>query len=97
MTTSNEVKNFGFSCQQKWEDMTITEDKRIRFCEECGRNVYHCANETQLDEAIANTQCVKVIFYDDGWKREKEFIGFALNPSAILFMMPGCTDPQWRL
>ncbi len=51
---------FKFKCPLLWENLTETEDGKIRFCGECKRKVYFCENDEELKSRAEAGECVAV-------------------------------------
>jgi uncharacterized protein (TIGR02996 family) len=51
---------FEFQCPKQWEELKPTETARVRFCDACQRNVYHCATVQEAQEHADRRECVAV-------------------------------------
>jgi hypothetical protein len=51
---------FGFRCAQNWDAMDETSRADVRFCRECGKDVYFVENTIELSEAIGLNRCVAI-------------------------------------
>ena len=51
---------FGFKCSKKWEDLNVTSNKGIKFCDDCQREVYFIEDLVPLEEAIMLNRCVAI-------------------------------------
>ncbi len=51
---------FGFKCSQKWEALRVTRMANVRFCTECGKDVYKIQDKDALLEAIQLNRCVAI-------------------------------------
>ena len=51
---------FGFRCAQNWDAMKETSRDGVRFCEECGKDVYWITDKESLMEAITMNRCVAI-------------------------------------
>ena len=51
---------FGFRCAQDWDAMKDTSRDGVRFCEECGKDVYWITNKESLMEAITLNRCIAI-------------------------------------
>lgn len=49
---------FGFKCNQNWFKLNETENKDIKFCSKCEKNVYMVHNNAELANAIQENKCV---------------------------------------
>jgi hypothetical protein len=62
MLAESRVENcdFAFRCPQKWHQLELTADTRVRHCESCRKDVHYC---TTINEARAHAQrgrCVAI-------------------------------------
>lgn len=57
-----------FVCPKKWNEMKPTENRKVRFCEDCKKNVYFCDNIIEARELGNQGCCVGI---DVGVKREE--------------------------
>jgi uncharacterized protein (TIGR02996 family) len=51
---------FEFECPMKWEKLTATADRKVRFCESCRRNVHYCDTIEEAREHAWQDECVAV-------------------------------------
>lgn len=49
---------FSYKCSKSWSDLEDTEDESIRFCRDCQREVYFCADDDELLSYIRLNRCV---------------------------------------
>lgn len=49
---------WGYSCKQKWEDLTQTRSVNIRFCGECQKEVFWIDDREDLIESIVLNRCI---------------------------------------
>jgi len=49
---------WGYKCEKKWKDLTITTQENTRFCDSCEQSVYYCENLTVLANNVALNRCV---------------------------------------
>jgi len=58
--TKEYIRNcsWGYSCDQKWEGLSSTQDTSIRFCDTCQREVHRCETSDILAKNIALNRCV---------------------------------------
>lgn len=62
-----------FVCHKKWNEMQPTENSKVRFCEDCEKNVYFCDNIVEARELGYQGCCIGI---DVGVKRkEKDLMG----------------------
>lgn len=63
-----QIKNckFVYKCPLEWDDLKVTADVDVRFCEKCEHSVYLCRNNEELQEATRKKQCVAVNRDEDG-------------------------------
>jgi len=50
----------------KWETLSDTDDRQIRFCQSCQKEVFFCNTNEELAEAINMNRCICI---------EKPFLG----------------------
>jgi uncharacterized protein (TIGR02996 family) len=51
---------FEFQCPRRWEKMQSTDDPRVRFCDACRKNVYHCSTAREVQHHATQGHCVAV-------------------------------------
>ena len=51
---------FEFVCDKRWDEMTTTNENRVRFCEGCKENVHYCDTITEAREHAQQGHCVAV-------------------------------------
>jgi uncharacterized protein (TIGR02996 family) len=51
---------FNFVCDKRWDELTVTEDNAVRFCEGCKQNVYYCDTITEARNHAQEQHCVAV-------------------------------------
>jgi uncharacterized protein (TIGR02996 family) len=51
---------FDFVCEKTWADLKPTEDKSVRHCETCSKNVYFCDNLADAREHSQENHCIAV-------------------------------------
>lgn len=61
--------DFNFVCPKKWNEMEPTENRKVRFCGDCKKNVYFCDNIVEARELGNQGCCVGI---DVGVKRKKD-------------------------
>ena len=49
-----------YECPLEWKNLKKTDDSKIRFCNECSKNVYRCKTEKDMDEHIKLNHCIAV-------------------------------------
>ena len=49
-----------YECPYEWKNLQITDDSKIRFCNECNKNVYQCKTEKEMDKHIKLRHCIAV-------------------------------------
>ena len=54
---------FAFKCKAEWDELDNTEDDRIKFCNDCQKEVYLCSDDDQLVKAIKLNRCVALVRY----------------------------------
>jgi hypothetical protein len=56
---------FAFKCNSKWIDLTPTDNQRIRFCQDCQKEVHMCEDDDELVKSVRLNRCI-AIYRDDG-------------------------------
>ena len=51
---------FGYKCPLEWKNLKKTKDSKVRFCDECHKNVYRCRTGEDMDKHIQLNHCVAV-------------------------------------
>lgn len=51
---------FAFQCEAEWDELDETSEKRIRFCNQCQKQVHFCDTDEQLLNAIKSNLCVAI-------------------------------------
>lgn len=57
---------FKFQCDKTWDGLNPTENRRVRHCNQCQKDVHLVTTERQLSKAISNDLCVAVDLIDTG-------------------------------
>ena len=50
--------SFAFKCEMQWKKLRETEDRKIRFCKNCQKEVYFCESDEELVDAIHRNKCI---------------------------------------
>ena len=64
---------FAFKCTVKWSEITPTDDDKIRFCQDCQKEVHLCEDDDELVKSVRLNRCVA--FYRDGGMEMGDLIG----------------------
>jgi uncharacterized protein (TIGR02996 family) len=51
---------FELVCDKRWDELTVTEDNAIRYCEGCKQNVHYCDTLTVAREHAEKGHCIAV-------------------------------------
>lgn len=51
---------FGFKCTVNWDELTPSDDKFVRHCGSCEKNVYYISEPEEMMEAIKLNRCVAI-------------------------------------
>ena len=51
---------FGYKCPLEWKHLKKTKDLKVRFCDECNKNVYRCRTDEDIDKHIQLNHCVAI-------------------------------------
>ena len=54
---------FEYKCPLEWKNLNKTKDSKVRFCNECNKNVYRCRTEKDIDKHVELNHCIAI---DDG-------------------------------
>jgi len=55
---------YTFICDKTWDDLELTDKKKVRFCASCEKKVYKCTTFKDFQKCAKNQQCVCYIDYD---------------------------------
>jgi hypothetical protein len=55
-----EVYTFEYKCPLEWKNLKKTEDSKVRFCDECNKNVYRCKTDEEIDKHRQLNHCIAV-------------------------------------
>ena len=61
-----------YECPYEWKNLKKIGDSKIRFCNECNKNVYRCKTEKDMDEHIKLNHCIAV--------NEPQVMGMIVEP-----------------
>lgn len=53
-------EHFAFRCPLKWENLQLTDDHKVRHCEACDKNVYHCNTVVEARGHTRAGECVAI-------------------------------------
>jgi uncharacterized protein (TIGR02996 family) len=51
---------FELVCDKRWDELNVTEDNAVRYCEGCKQNVHYCDTITQAREHARQGHCVAI-------------------------------------
>jgi uncharacterized protein (TIGR02996 family) len=51
---------FAFQCPKRWEKLKPTEAGRVRYCDACHKNVYHCSTIEEAQDHADKGDCVAI-------------------------------------
>lgn len=51
---------FAYECSAKWDELAATNENKIRFCNECEKEVHRCDTDAELLRAIRSNLCVAI-------------------------------------
>jgi uncharacterized protein (TIGR02996 family) len=51
---------FNYLCDRRWEDLQATDDRAVRFCAGCKRNVHYCDTIMEARELAQEGHCIAV-------------------------------------
>lgn len=49
---------FKFECSQNWDDLTKTSNEKVRYCGQCGNDVFSVQNDEELNSNAEKGRCV---------------------------------------
>ena len=52
--------SFAYKCNMDFEELNSTDDKNIKFCTQCQREVHYCATEDELIDALQRNKCIAI-------------------------------------
>jgi len=72
---------FVFICDKTWEELTPTDDPKVKDCDQCGKTVTFCEDFKELTECAKKQKCVCYFnpeAYSSAihWNKEKNIIEF---------------------
>src|SRR5262249_604451 len=77
------IIRFSYLCDRRWEDLRVTDDRAVRFCDVCKHNVHYCDTITEAREHATKGHCISVdlgvIRRADDLEPERHWLG---RPSA---------------
>jgi uncharacterized protein (TIGR02996 family) len=53
-----EMVPFGYLCDRRWEDLSSTDNRAVRFCDTCQQNVHYCDTITEARRHAEDGQCI---------------------------------------
>jgi hypothetical protein len=60
MRTTIRNCTFAFRCVQNWQELEETDDRNIRFCPDCKKQVFFCSSEGEIAQAIKWNRCIAI-------------------------------------
>ena len=52
---------FAFKCDMKWEKLSETDSRNIKFCNDCQKEVHFCRTDEELVEAVKRNKCIGIV------------------------------------
>lgn len=78
-TIENCDEHFAFQCPQKWENLQLTANHKVRHCDACARDVYYCNSMDEARWHASEGRCVTVplgvLRYPGDLDRDAHFTG----------------------
>ena len=75
---------FDFKCPLTWESLELTENRDVRFCKSCIRNVYQCKTKEDFIYHSKAGHCISIQPFDDdpldNIDRSERLMGFPAPP-----------------
>jgi hypothetical protein len=51
---------FAFRCNKRWDDLARTAKPGVKFCDDCSKEVFWCASDADLADAVRQGWCVAI-------------------------------------
>ena len=51
---------FGFKCNKQWDELTLTSEDEVKFCQTCQKEVYFCSSDDELAAYVRLNRCVAI-------------------------------------
>ena len=51
---------FEYKCPLEWKNLNKTKNSKVRFCDECNKNVYRCRTDEDIDKHIQLNHCIAI-------------------------------------
>ena len=51
---------FKFKCPKKWDDLVITEDQKVRHCQQCNQSVTLCTSRKEIERLTSKGECIAI-------------------------------------
>ena len=67
--------SFEYKCPLKWKNLKRTNKSKIRFCDQCNKNVYLCKTDKNINKNIKLNNCIAI----DGPDKETMTMGIILQ------------------
>ena len=62
---------FAFRCPKKWSELNVTDTKRVRFCDNCEKEVYLATSGLEFERHARKNRCVALAQFDEQNRGEK--------------------------
>ena len=73
-----DIKNcFEYVCPEKWNNFQKTDNKDVRFCGSCNKQVFKATNKKSIDKLAKQNKCVA---YFNGEKSSPSMMGQTVYP-----------------
>ena len=73
-----DIKNcFEYVCPEKWNNLQKTDNKDVRFCGSCNKQVFKATNKKSIDKLANQNKCVA---YFDGEESSPSIMGQIVYP-----------------
>ena len=56
----SELVRFTYQCPKRWQNLQVTENDTVRFCNACQENVYYCTDKPQAEQHARQGHCIAI-------------------------------------
>ena len=65
---------FKFKCPKKWDDLIITEDPKVRHCQQCDQSVTLCTSQKEFKKLTAKGNCIAIDLVQEVKTTNKKYV-----------------------
>ena len=51
---------FAYKCNMNFDELNDTDNRNIKFCTQCQREVHYCATDEEIVDAIQRNKCIAI-------------------------------------